>query len=88
MSQEDYIKKFLERFNMHNAKHVHVPLPGQLKLSKTQCPKNDQEKEEMSKVPYSSAVGSHMCTMVCTRPNIAYAVGVVSRFLSNPGKEH
>jgi hypothetical protein len=73
---------------MHNAKPVHVPLPGHLKLSKTQCPKNDQEKEEMSKVPYSSAVGSLMYAMVCTRPDIGYAVGVVSRFLSNPGKEH
>jgi ATP-binding cassette subfamily B (MDR/TAP) protein 1 len=45
MSQEDYIKKVLERFNMHNAKPVHVPLPGHLKLSKTQCPENDKEKE-------------------------------------------
>lgn len=88
MSQEDYIKKVLERFNMHNAKPVHVPLPGHLKLSKTQCPCNEEEKEEMSKVPYSSAVGSLMYAMVCTRPDIAYAVGVVSRFLSNPGKEH
>lgn len=88
MSQEEYLKKVLERFNMHNAKPVHVPLPGHLKLSKTQCPENDQEKEEMSKVPYSSAVGSLMYAMVCTRPDIGYAVGVVSRFLSNPGKEH
>jgi len=88
MSQEDYLKKVLERFNMHNAKPVHVPLPGHLKLSKTQCRENDQEKEEMSKVPYSSAVGSLMYAMVCTRPDIGYAVGVVSRFLSNPRKEH
>jgi len=29
-----------------------------------------------------------MYAMVCTRPDIAHAVGVVSRFLSNPGKEH
>ena len=42
----------------------------------------------MSKVPYASAVGSLMYAMVCTRPDIAHAVGVVSRFLSNPGKEH
>jgi len=88
MSQEDYIKKVLERFNMHQAKSVHVPLPGHFKLSKTQCPGNEEEREEMSKVPYSSAVGSLMYAMVCTRPDIAYAVGVVSRFLSNPGKEH
>ena len=29
-----------------------------------------------------------MYAMVCTRPDIAYAVGVTSRFLANPGKEH
>lgn len=45
MPQEAYIKKVLERFNMHNAKTVHVPLPGHLKLSKTQCQGNEEEKE-------------------------------------------
>ena len=42
----------------------------------------------MSKVPYASVVGSLMYAMVCTRPDIAHAVGVVSRYLNNPGKEH
>ena len=42
----------------------------------------------MSKVPYSYAVGGLMYAMVCTRPNIAHAVGVVSRYMNNPGKEH
>ena len=42
----------------------------------------------MKNVPYSSAVGSLMYAMICTRPDIAYAVGAVSRFLTNPGKEH
>jgi len=42
----------------------------------------------MSKVPYASTVGSLIYTMVCTRPNIAHAVGVVSRYMNNPGKEH
>ena len=41
----------------------------------------------MSRVPYASAVGSLMYAMVCTRPDIAHAVGVLSRFMSNPGKE-
>ena len=26
--------------------------------------------------------------MVCTRPDIEHAVGVVSRYMANPGKEH
>ena len=42
----------------------------------------------MSHVPYSSAVGSLMYAMVCTRPDIAYAVSVVSRYMANPGKQH
>ena len=42
----------------------------------------------MRRVPYASAVGSLMYAMVCTRPDIAFAVGTVSRYMSNPGKEH
>jgi hypothetical protein len=42
----------------------------------------------MSHVLYVSAVGSLMYAMVCTRPNIAHAVGVLSRYMSKPGKEH
>jgi hypothetical protein len=42
----------------------------------------------MASIPYSSAVGSLMYVMVCTRPDIAHAVGVVSRFMVNLGKEH
>jgi len=42
----------------------------------------------MQKIPYSFAVGSLMYAMVCTRLDIAHAVGIVSRFLANPGKEH
>jgi len=41
----------------------------------------------MSKVRYASEVGSLMYAMVCTRPDIAHAVGVVSRYMNNPGKE-
>jgi len=39
-------------------------------------------------IPYASAISSLMDAMVCTRPDIAHAVGVVSRYMSNPGKQH
>ena len=42
----------------------------------------------MSNVSYSSTVGSLMYVMVCTRPDIAHVVGVLSRYMNNPGKEH
>jgi hypothetical protein len=41
----------------------------------------------MSRVPYSSTLDSLMYAMVCTRPDIAHAVGVVSRYMKNPSKE-
>ena len=42
----------------------------------------------MSKVPYASAVGNLMYAMVCTRPDIAYALEVVSRYMADSGREH
>ena len=42
----------------------------------------------MRRVPYASAVGSLMYAMLCTRPDICYAVGIVSRYQSNPGLDH
>ena len=42
----------------------------------------------MALVPYASAVGSLMYAMVCTRHDIEHVVGVVSRYMANPGKEH
>ena len=42
----------------------------------------------MSKVPYASAIDSLMYAMVCTRPDIAHVVEVVSKFMSKPGKQH
>ena len=42
----------------------------------------------MSKVPYVSTIGSLMYAMLCTRPDIAHAVRVMSRFMSRLGKQH
>jgi len=65
-----------------------VPIPLGVRLSAEQCPKTQEEEEDISHVPYASAVDSLMYAMVCTRPNIAHAVGVLSRFMSKLGKEH
>lgn len=42
----------------------------------------------MSKIPYSSVVGNLMYLMVCTRPDISHVISLVSRYLSNPGKQY
>jgi hypothetical protein len=42
----------------------------------------------MEVIPYSLTVGSLMYAMVCTQPDIAHVVGIVSRFLSNLSNDH
>ena len=88
LSQSEYVKKVLSRFNMNEAKSVSTPLASHFKLSKEQSPKTEEERDHMSKVFYASAIGSLMYAMVCTRPNISHAVGVMSRFMSRSEKQH
>src|SRR5271167_4009163 len=88
LNQRKYVETILQRFNMQDSKPVKVPISIGVRLSAEQCPKTQEEEEDMSRVPYASAVGSLMYAMVCTRPDIAHAVGVLSRFMSKPGKEH
>lgn len=73
---------------MADAKVVSLPLAAHFRLSSDLSPKTQEDKDFMENIPYRSAVGSIMYAMVSTRPDITHAVGVVSRFMSNPGKSH
>ena len=42
----------------------------------------------MKVVPYSSIMGSLMYAQVCTHPDIAFFVGLLSRYLSDLGQSH
>ena len=83
-----YINKVLKRFGMQDCKPGDTPVAKGDKFSLDQCPKSDLEVKEMKKIPYASAVGSLMYAQVCTRPDIAYIVGMLGRYLSNPGMDH
>eukprot|EP00253_Pinus_taeda_P028030 PITA_28030 len=85
LSQQKYIEKILSRFGMNNVKPVSVPLASHFKLSSSLCPNSDDEKEYMSRISYANVVGCLMYAMVCTRLDISHAVGVVSRYMENPG---
>eukprot|EP00268_Persea_americana_P008443 TRINITY_DN13266_c2_g1_i1.p1 TRINITY_DN13266_c2_g1~~TRINITY_DN13266_c2_g1_i1.p1 ORF type:complete len:162 (+),score=31.92 TRINITY_DN13266_c2_g1_i1:438-923(+) len=78
LSQYHNISKVLERFNMNDCKSVSTTLADHFKLSKQESPKNKADRIKMQNVPYTSAVGSSMYAMDCTRLDIAHAVGVVS----------
>ncbi|KAJ4703555.1 Retrovirus-related Pol polyprotein from transposon TNT 1-94 [Melia azedarach] len=88
LSQKGYIQKILSRFGMSTAKPIDTPSTANAHLSVAFVPKSVEEKEYMSRVPYTSAVGSLMYAMVCTRPDLTQSVSVVSRFMGEPSKEH
>ena len=78
----------LNRFGMKDCSSGDTPVAKGDKFSLTQCPKNNFEIEEMQKIPYASAVGSLMYAQVCMHQNIAFIVGMLGRYMSNPGVEH
>ncbi|GJU21576.1 retrovirus-related pol polyprotein from transposon TNT 1-94 [Tanacetum coccineum] len=63
---------------IHRDRPISVPFPTNVKLSSKMSPSSEKEMTKMSRVPYASAVESLMFAMICTRPDIAHAVGVVN----------
>ena len=88
ISQGEYIKNVLDRFDMLDCKPVATPVATGVKLLKSDCPTSPQEVEAMAAVPYQQAIGAIMYAMQGTRPDIAYAVTALSQFSHNPGHVH
>ena len=88
LSQAKYIDTVLKRFSMERSKSGLIPANHGMELSKEMSPKTDLERDNMKKIMYASAVGSIMYSMICTRPDVAYALGAVSRYQSCYGEGH
>ncbi|GJS43737.1 transposable element [Tanacetum coccineum] len=89
LTQKQYLRRILKRFRFDKqTKRVSTLLASQFKISAAMSPKNDVERAYMEKVPYANVVGSLMYAMICTQPDISHAVGMVSRYMHNPGKGH
>ena len=88
LTQSLYIDTIVKRFGLSSSNGGYLPIRHGTKLSKKDCPNNPEEIKAMEAIPYASATGSIMYAMLCTRPDVAYALSVTSRFQSNPGNEH
>ena len=88
LSQRQYIIDMLDRYGLSNSNPVSTPMDPGTKLSTSMAPQTDEEQLFMQSVPYISAVGSLMYLAITSRPDIAYSVGVLARFNSNPGPMH
>jgi hypothetical protein len=81
LGQEGYIVGMLERFNMKDCKPVKTPIEVGAALTK--------EGEALAKdTPYAACVGALMYAATMTRPDIAYAVGSLCRYMAAPTKDH
>ncbi|GJW65488.1 hypothetical protein Tco_0117372 [Tanacetum coccineum] len=73
---------------MENSKKGNLPLHHGIKISKDLSLKTDEKLDKMSRVSYASTIGSIMYAMMCTRPDVSFALIMVSRHQQNPGKGH
>ncbi|CAM8920409.1 unnamed protein product [Rhodiola kirilowii] len=88
LHQRPYLEKLVSRFGDLNCKTVSLPFPAHSDLNKSQCPVTHSENVKMESFPYANAIGSIMYVMISTRPDLSYAISVLSRYMSNPGYEH
>ena len=88
LSQETYINKVLERFRMKDCSPSVSPIVKGDLFNLNQCSKNDLKNEQMKNILYASTVGSLMYAQVCARIDIAFVVGILGLYQSNPGLDH
>ncbi|KAK1407693.1 hypothetical protein QVD17_39315 [Tagetes erecta] len=81
ISQSHYIEKMLKKFNFQDCSPVGTPIDPNIRLMPNQG-------DPISQLEYSKAIGCLMYAMISTRPDIAYAVGKLSRYTSNPSTHH
>ena len=82
ISQEGYAKTILKKFNMSDCKPVSTPMEVGIKLSKV-----EEDPENVNPTMFKSLMGS-LRYLTCTRPDILFAVGLVSRFMEKPTMSH
>jgi hypothetical protein len=87
LTQRQYVTNILKKFNMSQAKPLGVPVDKNIKLCKNGS-NTSASAEPATKAPYREAVGSLIYAMVATRPDLAFAVGLVSRYMHEPKQSH
>ena len=86
--QHHYCLDILQRFGMADCKPVTTSMDPGSHLSYLQCPQTTEESSQMCSIDYLGAVGALIYLATSTRPDIAYAVGVLACFNANSGLAH
>jgi hypothetical protein len=83
LNQKQYVWRLLEKYGLTEANIVSTPMDPNVKLVR-----DDQHSERTDPIRYQSMVGSLLHAARATRPDISYAVGVVSKFNHEPSVAH
>ncbi|GJZ25552.1 zinc finger, CCHC-type containing protein [Tanacetum coccineum] len=81
ISQTHYIEMVLKKFNYFECTLVSTPMDTSEKLM-------SNNGQAVSQLEYSKVIDCLMYAMTCTRPDIAFTVGKLSRYTSNPVTQH
>jgi hypothetical protein len=85
LSQPGYVESILEQFGMADCNPSLTPMDENQKLSARMSPDTPEGRSEMKAIPYRELIGKLLYLAIATRPDIAYVVGVLCRFVENPG---
>jgi len=88
LTQRPYWEHVINRFELTHIPPRNTPLPVGLVLETNMSPKTDSEKRQMTDKPYRPILGSVMWGQLATRPDLSFAVSLLSRFQANPGIDH
>ena len=89
MHQTWYIEESAQHYGFADGRTCRTPLGSGVKLSRDDSPTTETEREAMCEFPYQSLIGTLMYAMLATQqPDIAFAVGALSKYSSNPGRAH
>ena len=88
LSQSTYIDRMPKRFSIDQSKRGFIPMIHGITLSKSMCLKTQEERTCMCLIPYASAIGSIMYTMICNRTRVSYSLSVMGIYESDLDEGH
>ena len=88
LTQGAFCERVLKKFCMDKRAPVPTPMVQNIDGILGAKPSGDAERKKMEIIPYRSVVGSLMYLSCHTRPDIAFAVGVLARHVSDPAIVH
>ena len=88
INQQSYIERMVEKFRLTNLKPVAAPREPDTHFSQNQSPLTLSQQFQMQDIPYAQAISSVLWPVVISRPDAAFAVGILSQFVQNLGQAH